>query len=335
MNILDYYITSAPSKQNALNLFKGEWMSKLPGDFASLEAGQLPLFEDERIEWAIKQLNGVEGKHVLELGPLEGGHTYMLEEMGAASITSVESNTRAYLKCLIIKEVIQLKRVHFLCGDFVEYLRSNPGKFDVCLACGVLYHMINPAELISLIAQVSDQVFLWTHYYDHEVISCKPDHAYRFPNSMSAEYDGFKHTLYRQEYNTALNFLTFCGGSNTFSHWMSREDILNCLRYFGLSDIQVYFDDTNHGSGPNFALTAIRPIERRLCNDKILNHPEILNENNKNVSQPVNARGTSRLKLFYVSLWEKSKFYYKQGGFKHLAGKSLSYLRRRLGIRKK
>ncbi|MBW4446672.1 MAG: class I SAM-dependent methyltransferase [Spirirestis rafaelensis WJT71-NPBG6] len=279
MNILDYYITSTPSIQNALNIFKEEWTSKLPGDLASLQAGQLPLFEDSRIEWAVKQLGGVEGKRILELGPLEAAHTYMLEQMGAASITSVESNTRAYLKCLIIKEVMQLKHAHFLCGDFVEYLRSNPGKFDICFACGVLYHMANPAELISLIAKVSDQVFLWTHYYDHEIISRQPNHAHRFPNSISAEHDGFKHTLYRQEYSTALNSMSFCGGSNKFSYWMSREDILASLRHVGLSDIQVYFDKSDHPAGPDIALTAARPVQQGLWNNEIFNHPEIVAHN--------------------------------------------------------
>lgn len=45
---------------------------------ASLAAGVVPLFEDGRVAWAIEQFNGVQGKHILEFGPLEAGHTYML-----------------------------------------------------------------------------------------------------------------------------------------------------------------------------------------------------------------------------------------------------------------
>ena len=49
MDILDSYITSAPSKQNALDIFKGEWASELPNKFGNLEAGQIRLFNDIRI----------------------------------------------------------------------------------------------------------------------------------------------------------------------------------------------------------------------------------------------------------------------------------------------
>jgi len=258
MNILDQYVKSAYTPQDALDIFKGEWSSKLPEPFTELQAGAALLFEDPRIEWGVTQLGGVEGKTVLELGPLEAGHTYMLERLGAADIVSIEANTRAYLKCLIIKELLELKRSRFLCGDFVEYLRTNPKKFDVCIASGVLYHMRNPVELIALAAKASDQVFLWTHYYDQAIISGNSKLTYRLSKGAPAEYAGFQHTLYRQEYEAALKWGGFCGGSQEFSNWLSRDDILACLKHFGLNNIQINFDHTNHPNGPSFAITAVR-----------------------------------------------------------------------------
>jgi hypothetical protein len=258
MNILDQYITSAPNPQQTLDIFQGEWSSKLPNDFAALNAGSAQLFEDPRIEWGVTQFGGVAGKTVLELGPLEAGHTYMLERLGAASIVSIEANTRAFLKCLIIKELLELKRTRFLCGNFVEYLRTNSTKFDVCIASGVLYHMENPAELIALVAKTSDRLFLWTHYYDRNLISSNSGLSHKFSKGTSAEYGGFQHVLYRQSYKQALKWGGFCGGSHEFSHWMSREDILACLKHFGLSHIQIGFEQPNHPNGPSFALVAIR-----------------------------------------------------------------------------
>lgn len=258
MNILDEYVKSAPTPQHLLDIFKGEWSSKLPQPLEALHAGSVPLFEDARIEWGVAQLGGVKGKTVLELGPLEAGHTYMLERLGADKIVSIEANIRSYLKCLIIKELLDLKRTRFLCGDFVEYLRANQTKFDVCIASGVLYHMKNPVELIALAAEVSSQLFIWTHYYDQAVISKNSNLAHKFSNSKLSEYAGFKHTLYRQEYKAALDWKGFCGGSDEFSNWLSREDILACLRYFDMSDIQTSFEAPNHCNGPSFALTAVR-----------------------------------------------------------------------------
>ena len=100
--ILDAYAVTPPSAQNALDIFQGEWTSRFPAS-CGLTAGEIPSFEDMRVLWAIQESGGVEGQSVLELGPLEGGHSFMLQEYGkAASITAIEANTRAYLKCLIV-----------------------------------------------------------------------------------------------------------------------------------------------------------------------------------------------------------------------------------------
>ena len=89
-SILDQYVSDAPSDQNALDIFRDQWACRLPADFANLEAGIVPLFEDPRIDWALQGLGGVQDKEVLELGPLEAAHTYMLERAGARSITAIE-----------------------------------------------------------------------------------------------------------------------------------------------------------------------------------------------------------------------------------------------------
>lgn len=259
MNILDSCVKVGPTPQNALDIFKGEWASSLPGSLSVLQAGKGRLFEDSRISWCVEQvgLGGtIRGKKILELGPLEAGHTYMMEALGADSITAIESNTRSYLKCLIIKELLGLKQSQFLCGDFVEYLKTSPGKFDICLANGVLYHMVNPAELIFLISNVSDIVFMWTHYYSPEMLQTRPYLSDHFSSGVSAEYQGFKHTLYRQEYKQALVNPGFCGGNNFFSNWMNKEDICLCLQYFGFRDIAIGFEAPDHPNGSSFCVVA-------------------------------------------------------------------------------
>jgi hypothetical protein len=258
-NILDAYIRTAPSPQNALDIFRGEWSSKLPAPLAELNAGAIGLFNDDRLQWFVTEIGGVKGKSVLELGPLEGGHTYMLEKMGAAEVTAIEANSRAFLKCLIVKELLNLQRAHFLFGDFIEYLRQPGPNFDIGLASGVLYHMRNPAELIGLLAQrCTKHLLLWTHYYDGTVIKANPALAPKFGESRPAEYAGFRHTLYRQEYQQALDWSGFCGGSAPESAWMSRADVLACLKYFGFVDVRISFDAPDHPNGPSFALVATR-----------------------------------------------------------------------------
>lgn len=259
MEILDSYIKSVPTIQNALDIFTGEWATRLPRDLGKLGLENFQHFVDPRIQWSVEKIGGIQDKIVLELGPLEAGHTYMLEKLGAKSIVAVEANTRAYLKCLIIKEIMGLNKAKFLCGDFIEYLKTNPGKFDFCVASGVLYHTINPPELIELISKISNKVFIWTHYYDQEYIEKKDYLPPKFSSSQIADYKGFKHTLYRYEYLTALDSAGFCGGSNSFSYWMSKDDIFASLNYFGFSHIETNFVDPEHPNGPCLGLVAISP----------------------------------------------------------------------------
>jgi len=259
MEILDSYIKSAPSPQNAIDIFKGEWASRFPENLTDLQAGQINLFNDIRIHWGLERLGGVKDKNVLELGPLEAGHTYMMEQQGATSIVAIEANTRAYLKCLVVKELLQLKQAQFLCGNFVEYLRDCQSKFDICVASGVLYHMSDPVELLSLIARVTDKIFLWTHYYDRDLLQANPHQIYqKFPDRIQAESHGFQHTLYRYEYFTALDDAGFCGGSQPFSYWMSRSDIFACLEYLGFTEIEINFEQPEHPNGLSLAAIAIR-----------------------------------------------------------------------------
>lgn len=253
---LDKYVSDSPSHQTALDLFKEEWISRLPGHFQSLEAGEANLFEDPRIEWALNKAGDLRGKHILELGPLEGGHSYMLQKGGAASIVSIEANPRAYLRCLVIKQIMKLDQVDFLCGDFMDYMRQHATTFDLCIASGVLYHMCNPVELIALCASRASQLFLWTHYYDAATCQSNLLLRPRFSTSASADYQGFKHHLYRYNYKSARSWSTFCGGPSPFSNWLTRQDILDCCRYFGFKNIQINYEQVDHPHGPSFALFA-------------------------------------------------------------------------------
>jgi hypothetical protein len=255
---LDEYVQGPPSDQNALNIFKGEWSSQFPGVWKELKAGSIPLFDDARIRWAAEQLGGFRGQRVIELGPLEAGHTYMLESLGAESILAIEASKRAYLKCLIVKEILGLSRSRFLLGDFVCFLRDNETLFDVCIASGVLYHMHNPCELIHLMSKASNKIVLWTHFYDKELIQTKDIVRGKFSGSIQKTYNGFDHALYKYTYGAALHWTGFCGGSSAYSYWMSRDDILACLRFFGFQNLTIGFEEPEHVNGPCFAVVARR-----------------------------------------------------------------------------
>ncbi|MBV9762532.1 MAG: class I SAM-dependent methyltransferase [Acidobacteriaceae bacterium] len=247
---------SAPSPQNALDIFEGKWWSQLPPPHTNLRAGALALFEDPRLAWALSKLGDMRDRSVLELGPLEGAHSYMLERAGAQSIVSIEANPEAYLKCLIVKETVGLQRTRFLFGDFLEYLRDSPPRFDAAIASGVLYHMVHPAQLIALLSTVTDRLYLWTHYYDEKVVSSNKKLASMFTAQTEAAYAGFRHTLHRYEYWGSFASRRFCGGTRPHAHWMTRDDVIECLKRFGFDRIRTSFEAPDHPDGPAFALVA-------------------------------------------------------------------------------
>ncbi len=253
MKILDQYSKSLPSPQNIVDIFAGEWSSALPQVRGTVAAGSADLFNDQRILWAAEQLGGFADQQILELGPLEGGHSYMLERLGAAAVTAIEANSRAFLKCLIVKELYSLSRCRFHFGDFVQFLRATDQQFDCCIASGVLYHMTNPVELLSLIAGVSRKVFIWTHYYDAAHLKAAGRLKY-FGKRQESSFGGFDHSLYKHSYGSSLKFAGFCGGSAPFSNWLPAEDILAALRHFGFNRIEVNFHQTDHPNGPAFCL---------------------------------------------------------------------------------
>jgi hypothetical protein len=258
-NALSRYVRKAPTPENAIAIFKGEWASKFPPPYEALPAGPTELFADERVTWAIDQFDGIEGQDVVELGPLEAGHSYMLQKAGAATITAVESNTGAYLRCLTAKELLNIDRARFLCGDFVEYLRETDRSFDLCVANGVTYHMTNPVELIELIARRADRVMMWTHYYSDGATRARRRASRRMTKApVASEHAGFAHTLHRHDYGYSLRAAGFCGGPERFANWLSRADLIGALAHFGLTEI-VTRDDPGHANGPAIMLVASRP----------------------------------------------------------------------------
>jgi Protein of unknown function (DUF1698) len=261
VNALDSYVLSEPSNQNVLDIFKGEWSSRLPASVGlNTEPGPIGLFEDDRVDWAEQSLGKFAGWKILELGPLEGGHSYMFQARGARKVVAIEANSRAFLKCLCIKDTLKLDKVEFKLGDFMPFLERDPSRYDMVFASGVLYHMENPIRLLELMSKVSDRVFIWTQYYDHNILSSREDLSHRFSPLDSFEYDGVSYQYSVQSYKDALAWSGFCGGSQPVSKWLTRDSILRALDKYGFSDIQIGYDQPDHPNGPAFAICAKKSI---------------------------------------------------------------------------
>lgn len=253
MAIDERFETRMPCAANAFEIFAGQWLSKVP----VFGLGVSALFDDARIGFFDRALCGFSGKRVIELGPLEGGHTYMMSVLGASEVISVEANKDAFLRCLIVKEAFNL-RAKFILGDFEKFLRSNPPRVDVILASGVLYHMQDPLGLIEAMTAAADWVCVWTHYYDHGIIQASENLSKKFTAPVEhADFRGRKIAFARQAYLDDASWSGFAGGTEADSCWIERAGIIDAFDACGF-DVLVDSDQQQHPHGPAFTFVAKR-----------------------------------------------------------------------------
>ena len=251
------FCRTAPSAQTALDAVPDGWVSRFPPPFEGLAGGTAQLFDDARMTWAFERLGGLAGLKVLDLGSLEGAHSYMAQSAGAKHVIGVEANTNAFLKCLVVKEVLGLDRCSFLCGDALEYLATVDEQFDVCFACGLLYHMVEPIRLLDLISRRATRVVIWTHVYHPEALAHR-HLAKRLGPAQPAQYGEFRYHVHRHGYGLDKRLVGYCGGTLAYSNWLPRDDLLRALAHFGWQDIEIGFEDLSNLNGPALAVTARR-----------------------------------------------------------------------------
>ena len=257
---LDKYVLSKPSDQNVIDVFQGTWASRLPDEFGLVtKPGESELFDDDRVAWIEEVFGAFTDWNILELGPLEGGHSYMLHNRNAKKIVSVEANTRSFLKCLCVKEVLKLDRVEFKLGDFMAYLKTDTEKYDMVLASGVLYHMSKPIELLEMISRVSERLFIWTHYFDEEAVR-RNNLAHKFNPVQSFDHKGVTYKYSTQLYKGGHNWSGFYGGPEAESKWLTKKSLLEALDQFGFTDIKIRSDNADHPNGPTITLCASKAV---------------------------------------------------------------------------
>lgn len=253
------FCNAIPSHANALELFQGQWTSEFP-PASGLKTGGTATrhFDDPRITWAAAVLGGLAGKSILELGPYEGYNTYQFEIAGAASVLSIEASRQNFLRCLVVKNALNLRST-FLLGDFMRLLERTRNRYDICWMSGVLYHLTNPVHALLAAARTAERLFLWTHYHNAEAIAADPAQlAFFDPSRNVTRMIGDRAVVLHHRNYHQVDRTHFSGGAENFSYWISKEDIFHILKVAGLPSIQIGMHDPNYSPGPAFSLIAAR-----------------------------------------------------------------------------
>jgi len=255
----------------------------LPGKLPVLSSvGTALLYKDGRMQWFIKVIGGdICGKTVYESGPLECHHSFFLHTQGAARVDAVEGNVGSYVKCLITKEVLNVKSLNVFLGDFITFLRDaakDPTKteeeglltkYDIALFNGVLYHMDDPARTIAYISRISDVLICWTQYWNE-----KNPHMLQsgigYKNGMVDasevvridDVEGlppFTTTYHKHFYNVTNK--AHMGGQEPYANWQTNEEQFRTLKWAGYK-YYIVQDDPDpcahpHGCQHNFVASKV------------------------------------------------------------------------------
>lgn len=239
------FVAGAPDVQQTIDQFT--WASKLP--IPGTTSGKSELFDDSRIRWLLENIPTQAPFSVLELGPLEGGHSAMLAAAGG-QVRAVEANVSAYVKCLVVKDLLGLDTVEFLLGDFNADMAENERRYDLLLASGVLYHMADPVGTICNMTNRADTVFVWTHYFDKSKMSLVTRGVKGFWGKKKLfSYRGSHITGEVRRYGPGARLARFWGGSQPMTVWLAKSDIYRIFAEEGFEIIEG-LDEPDHPNGP-------------------------------------------------------------------------------------
>jgi hypothetical protein len=163
------------------------------------------------------------------------------------------------LRCLIAKNYLSLD-AKFLLGDF-EKIDFSSQSYDLIMASGVLYHLKDPIAFLKRASISAQRMFIWTHYFEPDLSKWNPSLSgllekgkwdYKNPIIKKIGSDNYRYV--NQLYGDALGWSGFCGGTDVYSRWIFKEDLLKLLRQLGFSKIEIAFDALDHPNGPSFCI---------------------------------------------------------------------------------
>jgi SAM-dependent methyltransferase len=194
---------------------------------------------DERLKYLLYFLD-VRNCRVLELGPFEGYHTVLLDKLGAASIVAIEARRANFERCLSIQKRYELTNVTFVHDDIERLYSGNGtvpvGNVDLVFACGVLYHLSDPARALAWSRSLSSRLFLGTHYVEPAVKHLYP------PTNDDYEFDG-QHFLVKRMAEDGGPL----AGLGTSSPWLTLPDLVCILHKVGYTRVDILGTDLHAG----------------------------------------------------------------------------------------
>lgn len=198
--------------------------------------GPMSVAGDSRVEQFFRF--APEAATILELGSLEGAHTFQLAQRpGVRRVLALEGREFNLRKARFVQELLHIPNAEFVQGNLESSDLAAFGKFDAVFCSGLIYHLPEPWKLISQLPAVAPNLFIWTHYAPDE--------------DAEIVFDGLRGKIYHE--GGATDPLS---GMSATSTWLTLDSLITALTKSGYTSVQVIDSYLAHVKGPTVTIGA-------------------------------------------------------------------------------
>lgn len=200
--------------------------------------GGISAVGDERLERFFRY--GPQAETILELGALEGAHTFiMAQRPGIKRVVALEGREANLRKARFVQELLQIPNVELAQANLEHADLRGFGNFDAIFCCGLLYHLPEPWKLIEQCPSIAPLLFLWTQY-------AAENEAHDLGNGWRGK------THIEGGPDEPLS------GMSATATWLTLDSLRALLVASGYGSVDVIYDDPSHANGPAVTIGARR-----------------------------------------------------------------------------
>jgi SAM-dependent methyltransferase len=179
-----------------------------------------------------------EAKTILELGALEGAHSFILAQRpGVERVVAVEGREANLRKARFVHNLLEVRNVEFIQANLEHADLARLGKFDAVFCCGLLYHLPEPWKLVEQLPAVAPVLYIWTQYAREEEA-----------RDVGPGLRGKIHIEGGEDEPLS--------GMSATATWLTVQSLRDLFRASGYKQVDVIYDDPAHPNGPAVTIGA-------------------------------------------------------------------------------
>ena len=169
----------------------------------------------------------------MELGSCQGGGTFQLaKRTSVEEIVAIEGRDYNIEKARFVQRLLERDNVTFIEANLETFDLTSLGRFDAVYCVGLLYHLPKPWELLARLKEVSDVIYLNTHY-------CRA-------KSVSRTVHGYDGANWQE-----MGFADPLSGLSNWSFWPTLKSLTQMLLDAGFVPEIIETDSTGLGQCPH------------------------------------------------------------------------------------